>query len=248
MCSSDLLVAECMQRAGFAGYTFAPTPFPRDRIASATEGVELRIAPLDQDSFGLVEASLRPPDGPPPNDYYNSLSAEAQERYADALYGGGVLEVVELDGSKMTRPQDGCLTASEQELYQDDQYFALDSQRSALIASIGSQILSRADFQQLLSGYGECMSSKGYSAPAPWDAWDLVSNRLTADPASDVASFERQVAAGDLQCQTQVDYADRAIAIHAEVVQSAVEQSPGLERLLEVEKQALDRAKDLLGG
>lgn len=240
------LVAACMQSAGFAGYLYAPTPFPRDRIAASPDGVELRIAPPEQASFGLVEGSRRPPDGPPPNEYFNSLSLEAQERYAVVLYGGGALEAAELDGGTITRPQDGCLTTAENDLYQDDEYFQLDSERSALVANIGPQILSTADFQQLLAAYRGCMASKGFEASAPWDAWDLVANRLAADPESDVASFERDVATADLQCQTEIDYGSSATTIRDEVVREAVAQSPGLDRLLEIELAALRRAQDIL--
>ena len=241
------LVAECMQAAGFNGYKFDPTPFPEDRVAEATPGLELRIAVPDQTSFGLTEAHGRPADGPPPDDYYHSLSPEAQERYADALFGSGAVDVAEVGESRVTRPSAGCLTSAELQLYPDDEYFELDSQRAVLMAEIGPTVLSNLDFQALLVEYEICMRDSGFDAGAPWHAWDLVSRRLDETGAGPNASaYEEQVALADRDCQREVDYSSRATSVHAHVLQSIVERTNGLERLLQIEQVALERATRVL--
>jgi hypothetical protein len=238
------LVAECMRNAGFEDYVFVPRPYPRDRPASPTEGVELRIAQPDQKTFGLYEASLLP-DEQPSNEYFERLSPAAQERFADAMFGSGSVETVQVGEGAITRPQNGCRTEAEEDLYRSPDYFELESRRSAFIGEIGSTLLAREDVRELLREYGECMASKGLTAGAPWDAWELGASRLE-ESTSDVVAYEHTVAAADRDCQQVVDYAARVLEAYGEIVRAAADANQELARLLEIENAALAHARDVL--
>lgn len=241
------LVARCMRTAGFDGYTFEPTPFPRERLGTATAGIELRVAPPDQETFGLAESASDKDSGPPPDPYFESLSPDAKERYGDALFGSGTVELTEIDDGTITRPADGCLTQAENQLYEADDYFVLDSQRAALLAGVGPAVLADASFQELLSEYETCMVGAGFAAAAPWDAWDLVSTRLEHEgPTPEAVSNERAVATTDSECQQTIKYSSRAADVHARIIAELAEENPGLGRLVTIEQDALIRAFSLL--
>jgi hypothetical protein len=236
-----------MRAAGFDGYTFVPTPFPRERLGATTEGIELRIAQSDQQTFGLAASAADDDSGPPPDPYFESLSPDAKERYGDALFGSGSVEVTEIDDGAITRPADGCLTQAENQLYEADDYFELDSQRAALLAGVGPTVLADREFQELLSGYEACMVDAGFVATAPWDAWELVSDRINTEGATAAAtSFEQTVATADRECQHSIEYPTRATNIHARIVTELADDNPGLARLVTIEREALDRALGLL--
>ena len=241
-----VLVARCMRESGFDGFVFVPSPFPLDRVASGPEGLELAIAPSGQTSFGLNDARSSTLDSPPPDPYFDSLSEAAKEQYSVAMFGSGPAEVARVDDSEITRPNDGCLTTGENELYQSDEYFALESQRAVLVMGIGNEVMSSPAFADLLTEYRDCMSVNGFDAEAPWDARSLVLARIDTDPSPGAAAYEQQVATADAQCQGAVQYAARAGAVRQEAVRHAVELHPELEILVEIEQGALARAMTLL--
>jgi len=219
-------------------------PVPEKPCGARNAGVELRIAPPDQTSVGLSEAHGQPSGGPPPNDYYFSLGPAAQERYADALYGGG--DATGINGAPSAPPA-GCLTSAEQELYQSDDYIQLDSQRATLIAGIGPAVLSDSEFQTLLADYKICMQDKGFDPGAPWDAWvwyrpDLMKSESPPNRPPSKRRSPPQTATANNRSTTRFAQPPSTTAF----VQGIVEDNAGLDQLVQIEHDALARAKQLL--
>lgn len=243
----NMLVARCMQAAGFDGYRFEPSPFPKERLSASAAGVELHIAPPDQETFGLTATHSQQQDGPPADSYFEGLSSDAQQRYTETLFGSGAVESVDVGDGEITRPSTGCMTESENSLYQSEEYFLLDSRRATLLAGLGSAVVTNNTFQTLLNEYARCMLTQGFTAATPWDASELVSTRLAdAGATTTTADYERTVAIADRKCQKTIGYASRARALHASVTATMVEQNPGLEQLGRIEREAHKRALALL--
>lgn len=191
--ANEVLVKQCMNRAGFSYWT-GPRPGLEESRTSGYVSDDVEWARKHGYGSRIAAAADRYRRTNPNGAYREGLSAERRKAYDETLDGGGrarILTAKVPGGSASVRKRlGGCSEEAERQLYGDPgTWFRADKAVTNLQPLYVPEILRDERFTTALAGWAACMKRSGFAHPDPAAARDAAarSGDFTSETRTAVA-------------------------------------------------------------
>jgi hypothetical protein len=266
----DVLTQRCMRAKNFLYY-----PEPLGTIASVPAGatevpefpVYTSLADRKVNGYGDYAsaeqelASGHNPSSHTPSDegsseeadYVSTLSAEAQQRYADAQVGppGDTLSFTLPGGQRGTIVAGGCRGTAAKELFGSmANYIQATQGANQLYNLLLADVEGNAAFVAAVNAWSSCMADRGYKYQSPTSAYNEIQDQYAADgPTAHLRQLEIKVAVNDYQCAEKVSLLRTTVRLNEQDARQLGPQIEGdLLRITEMDASAVVRASRLVPG
>jgi hypothetical protein len=260
--ADQILVHECMAKAGFEYYVLPTPPSTTATTASKAESMPYRLTygwGLFTEFLAETSTPTKPnPTGSlgqkttttPENVYIASLSTSQQAAFNVALEGSsGTDKKYQIVGEgPVTGPTQGCLGEAEKELYGS----VTAGEESPGISAVGVELrrnaLKSPTMAKAISAYKSCMKRAGITATTPNKAESSMAALYAKQgPTAQLHQQEIATAVADLKCQDKVHYQSTLTAAETQAVSTLGSHTVGeVERLMQAQTKAIAKAKKLI--
>ncbi len=248
--AEELLLADCMKRAGFSYQPRLLAAIPENRP------FPYGIDDLDwaaRNGYGIaaeIAASRRPN---PNRVALRAKSPAEQQRYADALQGTGhaTVSIGGPAGGTAGTNSDGCLADARRRLYANhDGWFRSSTVADNLDSTvIVPKVVESTELRAVLRQWATCMRSAGHPDPDPQAARERIGRLADQVPLNVLRRTERAVATAEARCATQTGLVRTAERVDRELgVPARTKYRDALQEYRRLLTAAVPRARALLKG
>ncbi|MER5890062.1 hypothetical protein ABT160_40085 [Streptomyces sp. NPDC001941] len=243
--AEQLLVRDCMRRAGFRYWPTPPRPgsgyrdFPYgidDPAWAARHGYGRDVVRL----LDRAEAAS------PQRRYLDGIGEQRRRAYGTALNGPAPqgLSMTGPLGGTLTRSDQGCVTESWRRLYGDAQEFFRGNETLRQLQSLRTgRVLADPNYLAAAKRWSACVAGSGQTAPNPSA---LRAGRLALDEP-DAEARDVAAATAEARCARSTGLATTARAVErARTAELEARYGPDLRRLWGLQASALPRARDVV--